>query len=77
MKHKQSTAIISGGDVFLPAGLFGNEQEIFLCCGYDGTETIDDGGRIYVPANWLATEFPDHEEKIKTLIQQIRIGGRP
>jgi len=69
MKQK---AIISGGAVFLPAALFGNQDQIFICCGYDGTETIQDAdGRIYAPADWLATEFPEHRNQIEELKKQI------
>jgi len=67
MKQK---AIISGGAVFLPAALFGNQDQIFICCGYDGTETIQDAdGRIYAPAEWLATEFPEYEQAIHSLMK--------
>jgi len=67
----KQTAIISGGAVFLPAALFGNQDQIFICCGYDGTETIQDAsGRIYAPADWLATEFPEHRQRISELSTQ-------
>jgi len=68
----RQTATISGGAVFLPAALFGNQDQIFICCGYDGTETIQDAsGCIYAPADWLATEFPEYQKQINELKNQI------
>ncbi len=73
MKEQKQTAIVSGGAVFLPAALFGNQDQIFICCGYDGTETIQDAdGRIYAPADWLATEFPEYAERINQIKQEAK-----
>lgn len=77
MKEQKQTAIVSGGAVFLPAALFGNQDQIFICCGYDGTETIQDAdGRIYAPADWLATEFPEHRQRISDLVKTATEGKR-
>jgi len=73
----KQTAIISGGAAFLPVELFGNAEQILLCCGYDGTETIQEaGGRLYAPADWLATEFPEHRQKISELVKKATEAGQ-
>lgn len=67
----KQTAIISGGAVFLPAALFGNAEQIFFCCGYDGTKTIQGAdGQICVPADWLAVEFPEHRQRVSELVKK-------
>lgn len=47
------------GKAFLPAAAFGNEAELFLCAAFDGVETVRHEGKLYLPADWLAREFPD------------------
>ncbi len=69
MSDPKQKAIIRGNTVFLPAALFGNPKQILYCYGYDGTETIQDGGRLYCSADWLATEFPEHRQRISTLVK--------
>lgn len=60
------------GIVFLPASIFGNEQEIFLCCGYDGAEAVQHEGRIYAAADWLAREFPEHRQRISEIVNDAQ-----
>jgi len=57
------------GIVFLPAAFFGNEQEIFLCCGYDSAEVVRHEGQIYAEADWLAAEFPEHRQRISDFVK--------
>lgn len=40
----------------------GNESEVFLCAGYDGTPVVQYLNHVYVPADWLAIEFPKTAE---------------
>jgi hypothetical protein len=61
------------GIVFLPAALFGNEEAILLCCGYDNAEAVRDAsGRIYATAEWLAAEFPEYASQIKQITKEAR-----
>jgi hypothetical protein len=57
------------GRVYLPAALFGNEATILYCTAYDGAETIQADGHIYAAAEWLATEFPEYEQVIHSLMK--------
>jgi len=63
------------GIIFLPATLFGNEQEIFLCCGYDGAEVVQHEGHIYAAADWLSTEFPEHRAQVSEIAKRIQQQG--
>lgn len=60
------------GIIFLPAALFGNEETILYCTAYDGAETIQADGHIYAAADWLATEFPEHAERIREVSKRIK-----
>ena len=50
------------GEVFVPAAVGGNEHEVFLCALYDGTPVAEAHKHIYVPASWLAKEFPKSKD---------------
>jgi hypothetical protein len=46
------------GTIFIPAALAGREQAIALCAAYDGVPAIVDAGHVYLPAGWIAREYP-------------------
>ncbi len=74
---RQMEAIVTDcGIVFLPAALFGNEQEIFLCCGYDGAEVVQHDGLTYAAADWLTAEFPEHRQQISDFVKTATEGKR-
>lgn len=75
-KWQRSSAISDDGTVFVPGGMLGNEQEVFLCANYDGVTMVSYLNHVFVPARWLAAEFPKSadvceliERKIKEIIE--------
>lgn len=58
------TLVISddGDEVFVPAAIAGNEDNVYLCTLFDGTATVSAHNHLYVPADWLAKEFPKAKE---------------
>jgi hypothetical protein len=55
----RSIGVTEQGHIFVPAGITGNEGEVFLRSMYDGTRTYDYRNHKFVPADWMAKEFPD------------------
>jgi hypothetical protein len=58
--------------VFVPAIIAAGEQEILLCASYDGAEVVVDQGHVYVPAPWVAREFPHAKETAAKIERQVR-----
>ena len=58
--------------VFVPAIIAGGEMEVFLCAGYDGTPLVVDKGHVYVPAPWVAREFPRAKETAEKIERQVK-----
>ena len=76
----QKIVIDEQGKAFLQADAFGNERELFLCAAFDGVSVAwQDGKTLFLPADWLAGEFPEHAERIRELVEsvQTQIGEKP
>lgn len=71
-KWKRSVGLSNEGVVFVPAAMTGNESDVFLCAGYDGTSVVQYLNHIYVPADWLAAEFPKTAEICKIISDKVR-----
>lgn len=71
-KWKRSAGLSSDGVVFVPAAMTGNESEVFLCAGYDGTPVVQYLNHVYVPADWLAVEFPKTAEVCQIISKSVR-----
>lgn len=71
-KWKRLAALSPEGVVFVPAGMTGNEEEVFMCAGYDGTPVIQYLNHIYVPADWLSAEFPKTAEVCQAISKSVR-----
>lgn len=56
------------GVVFVPAMMGGNEQEVVLCLAYDNTEAIEYLKHCFVPADWMAKEFPHTAELCSNMV---------
>ena len=69
-KWLRSVALTGDGCVFVPAYLAGSERPVFLAALFDGQSALMKCGHIYVPAVWLASQFPDTRE----LCEKIRHG---
>ena len=62
----------STGEVFVPAAIAGNEQNVLLCALYDGTRAAEFHKHMYFPANWVAKEFPKTAEICNAMIEAAR-----
>lgn len=71
-KWKRSVGLSEEGVVFVPAAMTGNESEVFLCAGYDGTTVVQYLNHVYVPAGWLAAEFPKTAEICEIINKKVR-----
>lgn len=71
-RWKRSAGLSSEGVVFVPAAMTGNESEVFLCAGYDGTPVVRYLNRVYVPADWLAVEFPKTAQICAIISKNVR-----
>ncbi len=71
-KWRRSVGLSSDGVVFVPAAMGGNESEVFLCAGYDGTQVVQYLNHVYVPADWLAAEFKATAEACKIISKSVR-----
>ena len=54
-----SAALADDGTVFVPAVIAGNEGRVLLMASWDGISSVFDDGHIYLPADWMALEWPD------------------
>jgi hypothetical protein len=59
-------------EVFAPAILAGNEGMVFLCACHDNVGVVRSAGHIYVPAAWMAREFPETATACGKIIERTR-----
>jgi hypothetical protein len=60
---QRSAAVDSDGTVFVPAVIAGNEMAVLMAAGWDGNvPAVMDDGHVYLPAQWIAKEYPDTAE---------------
>ena len=55
----RSAALDDEGTVFVPAIITGSEAFALICAVHDGTKMVLDGEHVYLPATWLAMNYPD------------------
>ncbi len=60
--------VSDAGVVYFPASVFMNDVETLFLCSHDGIEMIRHEDEIYVPAYWLAIEFPKFAEDIQNAV---------
>lgn len=60
------------GEVYLPAIAAGNELDVVLCAAHDGVGMITSDGHSYVPASWLAKEYPKWASTFLKAAKDIR-----
>jgi hypothetical protein len=66
------SAAIADGIVFLPAVIAGNELEASLCACWDSNvRLIQSDGHVYLPAKWLASEFPRIREDCEAIERRV------
>lgn len=71
-KWQRSAAISDEGIVFVPAAIAGNEQEVFLCANFDATSIVNYLNHLFVPADWLAKEFPETKEICDVVSSKVK-----
>lgn len=72
-KWMRRSALYPDGTVFLPAGVWMSETAALMCASHDGrTQMVVDGEHVYLPAEWLASEFPAHAEDILAIADIVR-----
>jgi hypothetical protein len=67
----RSAGIREDGQVFVPAAVAGNESEVALCLLYDGTESFTYLNHTFVPAMWMAREFPATRELCEKIVRRV------
>lgn len=68
-KWQRVIGLSSGGTVYVPAAIAGNEQAVFLCALNDGILGKRHLNHDYVPADWLAREYPKCAELCEIIIK--------
>lgn len=66
------TAFFQDGEVYVPAGIFDNEQRAFLCACYDGVGFVSHKGHAYLPASWIKQEYPKDADLAESVERRIR-----
>jgi hypothetical protein len=60
------------GDVYLAAGIFGNETAVLLCACHDGVSAVYFKRHCYLPASWLMQEYSENYSDILTAVKIVR-----
>lgn len=60
------------GEVYLPAGDFGDEVNMVWCLLRVGKRLLINEGHLYAPASWLVQEYPHMASKINDVTQGFR-----
>ncbi len=54
----RTAGVDGGGKIFVTAALAGREDMVYFCAREDEIKTAELNDHLYVPAGWLAQEFP-------------------
>lgn len=68
----RSYGIAENGQVFVPAAIGGKESDVVMCLGYEGTEHRVYLDHTFVPADWLASEFPESRELCEKIVMDAQ-----
>lgn len=71
-KWFRSAGLSDEGVVFLPGAIGGDEKKVTLCAVYDGTPIVQYLKHVYLPAQWLAKEFPKVKEVCERFEARVR-----
>lgn len=66
----RSAAMADDGTVFVPGAIGDNETWVVLAAGYDNIPIVFDDDHLFVPARWLAKEFPGAVADLCVKIEQ-------
>lgn len=59
------------GDVFVPAHIAGNEQELLLCASFDGEPCAILHKHLFVRSSWMKKEYPKTKEVCEKIESKI------
>jgi hypothetical protein len=69
----RSAAIMKGGTVYLPAAICGDENRAMVAAAWDGgVPLLQRDGHLYLPADWLAQEYPREAENVQHIAERVR-----
>lgn len=62
------------GRVFVPAALVGFDMEmiVFLCASQDRATIVEHLNHVYVPAEWMAGQYPDVADTCRVIERRVR-----
>lgn len=73
-KWKRSFLVNEDGQVFLPAILAGNENNVFFMASWDGgIETVLHKKHLFVPLKWMLSEFPETSDICSKIANDPRL----
>lgn len=61
---QRSACVDIEGDIYAPAGLFGDEARAHLCAMWDGVSCVFREDHVYLPTYWLAKHYPDDSDLV-------------
>jgi len=67
----RTAGLMDGGEVLLPARVFGGELHNSLAMSFDGIPIRLLDGRLFCPASWLKQEFPEVADDIDVIVQKV------
>lgn len=66
------TALVVDGSVFFPGAIwFGSEKKALIYAGFDGSKIIQAAGHVYVDADFLAKEYPNECDRIRSAARRV------
>ena len=69
----RTSGISEDGLVFLPAAIGENENITIMSATYDGdVPIVMNRNRAYLPADWLASEFPEIADDLMDIAKKVR-----
>jgi hypothetical protein len=68
----RSAALAADGTVFLPGAISGNEVRACRSATWDGVPIVEVDGHIYLPAGWLAVEYPGEADVCRMIEGRVR-----
>jgi hypothetical protein len=71
-KWKRCAALDDDGTVFVPAVIGGNEMAAFLAASWNRTPAVLKWEHIYLPAQWVAAEYPKAAQLCARIEQRVR-----
>jgi hypothetical protein len=70
----RSAAITKDGTVYLPAAICGNENQAMMAATWDGgVPLLQRDEHLYLPADWMAQEYPQEAENIQHIADRVRL----